>query len=180
VDDLHPQTRELKVGLAHRRGRFLAANYFALVLYFWKGDSDGGDLARDKKVYFGDPLLATALAARSGLRRDPHADVENAVALALYRRYEPTERSAENLLAPERLHVWRTRRGGEIDFVCGPRRQIEAVEVADWAAVNRQKATAPGRALPGRPALVATREDFEFGPNANLVPAALLLWALSG
>lgn len=159
---------------------FLAVNYFALVLYFWKQDSGGGDLARDKKVYFGDPLLATIVAARSGLPRDSHADVENAVALALYRRYEPAERSAENLPAPERLHVWGTRRGGEIDFVCGPRQGIEVVEVADWGEVNRQKATAPGRALPGRPALVATREDFEFGPTANLVPAALLLWALSG
>jgi uncharacterized protein len=158
---------------------FLAVNYFALVLYFWKQDSGGGDLARDKKVYFGDPLLATIVAERSGLARDPHADVENAVAMALYRRYEPTERSAENLPAPERLHVWGTRRGGEIDFVCGPWGQIEAVEVADWAAVNRQKATAPGRALPGRPAVVATREELDFGPTANLVPAALLLWALS-
>jgi predicted AAA+ superfamily ATPase len=181
---------DVPLGRGRRRGgpdprtlqsyiEFLAVNYFALVLYFWKQDSGGGELARDKKVYFGDPLLATIVAERSGLARDPHADVENAVALALYRRYEPTERSAENLRAPERLHVWGTRRGGEIDFVCGPRERIEAVEVADWAAVNRQKATAPGRALPGRPAVVATRQDFEFGATANLVPAALLLWALS-
>jgi predicted AAA+ superfamily ATPase len=157
----------------------LAVNYFALVLYFWKQDSGSGDMAKDKKVYFGDPLLQTIAAERVGLRRNPHADVENAVALALYRRYEPMERSAENMVAPERLHVWGTRRGGEIDFVCGPREEIEAVEVADWEAVNRQKATAPGRALPGRPALVATREELDFGSSANLVPAALLLWALS-
>ncbi len=67
----------------------------------------------------------------------------------------------------------------EIDFVCGPREQIEAVEVADWAAIDRRKATAPARALPGRPAMVATREELEFGRWANLVPAALALWALS-
>jgi hypothetical protein len=84
------------------------------------------------------------------------------------------------MLAPERLHVWGTRSGGEIDFVCGPRDAIEAVEVADWESVNRQKATAPGRALPGRPSLVATREELAFGKSANLVPAALLLWGLSG
>ena len=105
--------------------------------------------------------------------------MENAVALALHRRYEPSERSAESFPAPERLHVWGTSKGGEIDFVCGPRDAIEAVEVADWAKVNRQKATAPMRALPGRPAIVATREELEFSPTANLVPAALLLWALS-
>lgn len=76
--------------------------------------------------------------------------------------------------------MWGTRRGGEIDFVSGPRDAIEAVEVADWARVDRQKATAPVRALPGRPAIVATRETFELSASANLLPAALLLWALPG
>lgn len=158
---------------------FLAVNYWALILYFWKPDSGSGALGRDKKVYFGDPLLHTIAAERLGLPRDPHADVENAVALALYRRYEPVERRAENMIAPERLHVWGTRSGGEIDFVCGPREAIEVVEVADWEHLNRQKATGPARALPGRPSLVATRDELDFGPTANLVPAPLLLWALS-
>ena len=156
----------------------LAVNYFALVLYFWKQDSGSGDVAKDKKVYFGDPLLQTIAANRVGLPRDRHAEVENAVALALYRRYEPRERSAENMIAPERLHVWGTRRGGEIDFVCGPRNRIDAVEVADWAHLDRRKATAPARALPGRPSLVASRDELDFGKSANVVPAALLLWAL--
>jgi predicted AAA+ superfamily ATPase len=158
----------------------LAVNYFALVLYFWKQDSGSGDVAKDKKIYFGDPLLQTIVANRVGLPRDRHAEVENALALALYRRYEPRERRAENMLAPERLHVWGTRRGGEVDFVCGPRDRIDAVEVADWASLDRRKATAPARALPGRPSLVATRAELEFSRSANLVPAALLLWALSG
>ncbi len=157
----------------------LAVNYFALILYFWKQDSGSGSLAKDKKVYFGDPLLCTITALRTGLPRNVHAEVENALALALYRRYEPAERSAENLLSPECLHVWGTRRGGEIDFVCGPRDGIEAVEVADWARINRQKATAPTRALPGRPALVATRETLDLSGKVGLVPAPLLLWALS-
>ncbi|HZK15507.1 MAG TPA: ATP-binding protein, partial [Solirubrobacterales bacterium] len=104
---------------------FLAVNCWALILYFWKPDSGSGVLGRDKKVYFGDPLLQTITAERVGLPRDTHAEVENAIALALYRRYEPAERRAENMVAPERLHVWGTRRGGEIDFVCGPRTAIE-------------------------------------------------------
>jgi predicted AAA+ superfamily ATPase len=158
---------------------FLAVNYFALVLHFWKQDSGTGDVAKDKKVYFGDPLLHTITAERVGLPRDRHAEVENAVALALYRHYEPQERSAENMVAPERLHVWGTRRGGEIDFVCGPRERIDAVEVADWATLDRRKATAPARALPGRPSVVASRDEFDFGKSANVIPAALLLWALS-
>lgn len=155
----------------------LAINYFALVLYFWKADSGTGDLAKDKKIYFGDPLLQTIVASRTGLPRNRHADVENAVALALYRRCEPGGRRAEGFIAPEHLHVWGTRRGGEIDFVCGPRDAIEAVEVADWARVSRQKATAPMRALPGRPSVVITRDELAFGGSANLVPAALFLWA---
>jgi predicted AAA+ superfamily ATPase len=157
----------------------LAINYFALVLYFWKADSGSSDLAKDKKIYFGDPLLHTIACARSAVPRNVHAAVENALALALYRRYESTERSAEAFPGPERLHVWGTSKGGEIDFVCGPRKAIDAVEVADWQNLSHQKATAPTRALPGRPAIVATRDEFQFGPTANLVPAALLLWALS-
>lgn len=186
--------REMAAPLGGRRGahgggtdprtlqsyiELLAINYFAIVVYFWKADSGTGDLARDKKVYFGDPLLHTITAERVALPRNPHADVEAAVALALYRRYEPSERTAESMVAPERLHAWGTRRGGEIDFVCGPRDAIEAVEVADWEHLNRQKATAPGRALPGKPSVVATRNELDFGSSANLVPAALLLWALS-
>lgn len=157
----------------------LAANYFAIVLYFWRHDSGSGNVAKDKKIYFGDPLLEAITAERLSLTRDQHARIENAIALALYRRYEPAERSAENFVAPENLHVWGTRRGGEIDFVCGRRDSIEAVEVADWMSINRQKATAPMRALPNRPSIVATRNQLEFGTSANLVPAALLLWALS-
>lgn len=157
----------------------LAVDYFALILYFWRPDSGSGSVAKEKKIYFGDPLLHTITASRTGLPRDRHAEVENAIALALYRRYEPSERNAENFPAPERLHVWGTRSGGEIDFVCGPRTAIDAVEVADWAKVNRQKATAPMRALPGRPAIVATRDELALDGPVNLVPAALLLWALS-
>jgi predicted AAA+ superfamily ATPase len=150
----------------------LAANYFVLVLYAWKADSGTSDLIKDKKVYFGDPLLHTITADRAaGLTPNIHAQVENAVALVLYRTYEPPQRAPETFTNPDQLHVWRTRSGGEIDFVCGPRNNIHVVEVADW--------TRAGRSLPGRPAIVATRSEFEFSEHYNLVPAALLLWALS-
>ena len=158
----------------------LAANYFILVLYTWKADAGTGDLARDKKVYFGDPLLHTVTADRAaGLAPDLHAQVENALALALYRRYEPSDRRPETFASPDRLHVWGTRSGGEIDFVCGPRDAVHVAEAADWEHVNRNKATGPGRSLPGRPAVVASRTELEFTEHYNLVPAALLLWALS-
>ena len=36
--------------------------------YFWKTGADGDDLARDKKLYFGDPLLHAAVLVRSSWR----------------------------------------------------------------------------------------------------------------
>ncbi|HVB05499.1 MAG TPA: ATP-binding protein [Acidimicrobiales bacterium] len=158
---------------------FMAAGYFALVLYFWKTDLGTSDLSKDKKIYFGDPLLHTVTIDRIGSTPDMHALVENAVGIHLYRRYEPSARQPETFVAPDCLHVWGTRSGGEIDFVCGPRDGIDAVEVADWVKVNRQKATAPMRALPDRLSLVATRTELEFGSGVNLVPAAMLAWAVS-
>jgi predicted AAA+ superfamily ATPase len=157
----------------------LADNYFVLIVHKWKADTGTSDLAKDKKVYFGDPLLHTITSDRTtGLIPNIHAQVENAVALALYRRFEPLDRMPETFADPDRLHVWGTKRGGEIDFVAGPRGDINVVEVADRERVNRNKARGPGRALPGRPALVATRGDLEFTAHYNLVPAPLLLWAL--
>lgn len=158
----------------------LADSYFILVLYAWKADSGTSDLARDKKVYFGDPLLHTVTADRvAGLTPDPHAQIENAVALALFRRYEPSGRAAETFAHPELLHLWGTRAGGEIDFVAGPRGAVHVAEVADRTKLSRSKATGPGRALPGRPAVVVSRDELEFGRHYNLIPAPLFLWAIS-
>ena len=159
---------------------FLAYGYFTLILHYWKPDSGTADLSKDKKIYFGDPLLHTITADRVGLNPDPHAQVENAFALHLFRRYEPVKRQAETFIVPDLLHVWGTKAGGEIDFVCGPRSQIHAVEVADWMRLNRQKATSPMRALPASPSFVATRSELEFTSTMNLIPACLALWALSG
>ena len=138
-------------------------------------------MAKDKKVYFGDPLLSTITAARVGLSRDRPAEVENALALALYRRYEPLERSAENMGAPEALHVWgtqswevrstlsaaragrSTRRGGRLGHARPPQ--------SDRAWLGPCRA-----ALPWSQAA----DELDFGKSANVVPAALLLWSLSG
>jgi hypothetical protein len=78
---------------------------------------------------------------------------------------------ADDLRPPSIFCVGRDRRARQ-----APRRRV----VADWAALDRRKATAPARALPGRPSLVASRDELDFGKSANVVPAALLLWALSG
>jgi hypothetical protein len=92
--------------------------------------SQTNSLSNEKKVFFADPLLHTiALEHAPGLRADIPALIENAVGLALYRRYEPPERLIESFISPDRLHAWRTARAGEVDFVAGPRRELDVVEV---------------------------------------------------
>ena len=182
--------REMDVPLGRGGGRpshqtlrdyieLLAGGYFLFVTYFWRSDSQTNELSRDKKVFFADPLLHTiALDGAPGLTPSMPALVENVIGMALLRRYEPAERLLETFALPERLHIWQTARGGEIDFVCGPRRQLDAVEVKYRRDVDLRTAAAVARAHPGRPALIATRKTLDFRETYALVPAHLLLWAL--
>ena len=158
---------------------FLASAYFLLVTYYWRSDSHSEELSKDKKLYFGDPLLhSVACDLAPGLAADLPAQVENAVALALYHRYESPASRLEGFDAPAELHIWQTRRAGEIDFVCGPRQAVDAVEVKYQGSPDLRGAAAIPRALPGRPTIVATRDRLERRRGYALVPAPLLLWAL--
>lgn len=157
----------------------LAAAYFLLNVYFWRSDSNSAELSKDKKLYFGDPLLhSVARDLAPGLAPDVPAQVENAVALALYHRYEPPASRLEGFDAPTELHVWQTRRAGEIDFVCGARGALELVEVKFSGVPDLRRVAAIPRAFPGRPIAVVTRDRLERRPDYALVPASLLLWAL--
>lgn len=157
----------------------LTSAYFLLSVHFWRSDSDSAELSKDKKLYFGDPLLHTvAHDLAPGLAVDKPALVENAVALALYHRYEPPASRLEGFDAPAELHVWQTRRGGEIDFVCGPRSEPDLVEVKYQSSPDLRGVAAIPRAFPGRPVIVATKDLLERRPTYALVPASLLLWAL--
>jgi predicted AAA+ superfamily ATPase len=104
--------------------------------------------------------------------------VENAVAMALLRNYERPDRLSETFVAPERLHVWRTGSGGEIDFVAGPRDALEVVEVKYRNDAGRRAAAAAVQALPGRSVVMATKNELSHDKSYSLVPASLLLWAL--
>lgn len=158
---------------------FLAASYLLLPIYAWRADSDASALGKDKKVYFADPLLHSVAHQQAlGLAVDLPALIENAVAVALQRRYEPTQLRMEGFDTPSRLHVWRTRRSGEIDFVCGPRDRLAAVEVKYRSNPDRRSAAGVARAFPGRPATLVTVDDLEHRSDADLVPAHLFLWAL--
>lgn len=158
---------------------FLAASYQLLPVYSWRADSGAPALGRDKKVYFADPLMhSVAHEQVPGLEVDLPALVENAVAICLQRRYEPVQLRMEGFDMPSRLHVWRTRRSGEIDFVCGPSDRLAAVEVKFRSNPDRRTAAGIGRAFPGRPAALVTVDVLESRSDADLIPAQLFLWAL--
>ncbi len=157
----------------------LASGYFLFVAYFWRSGTQSNEISKDKKVFFADPLLHTiALENSPGLRLDMPALVENAVGTALLRRYEPTERLIEAFVLPQRLHIWQTSRGGEIDFVCGPRRELDLVEVKYRENPSLSAAAGAARAQPARPVVMATKNTFRVADRYTLVPAHTLLWAL--
>jgi len=152
--------------------------YQLLVLYFWRPGSGSSDLSRDKKLYFADPLLHTlALSGAPGLASDPAELVENLV--ALLRTVTPRDELADAFNDPSALHVWGTSSGGEIDFVCGSRRQAVAVEVAYQRSPDRRKAAALPKVFPGRPCIMVTRDALEWHERYVLVPAVLFPWALA-
>jgi predicted AAA+ superfamily ATPase len=157
----------------------LAGGYFLFVAYFWRSGSQTNEQSRDKKIFLADPLLHTlALDHAPGLNFNEPALVENAIGIALLRRYEPAERLIETFILPERLHIWHTARGGEIDFVCGPRHQLDVVEVKYREHPPLSAAAAAARAHPGRPAALVTKDVYRPGERYTLVPAHTLLWAL--
>ena len=182
--------REMDVPLGRGTGRpshqtvrdyieLLAGGYFLFVTYFWRSGSQTNEQSRDKKVFLADPLLHTiALEGAPGVALDTPALVENVIGTALLRRYEPPERLLETFILPERLHIWQTARGGEIDFVCGPRRELDVVEVKYRRDPGTTAAAAAARAHPGRPVVMATKELLRHAERYSLVPAHLLLWAL--
>lgn len=188
--DWSRMAREMDVPLGRRRGtpshhtlrdyiELLAGGYFLFILYLWRSGSQTNSLSNEKKVFFADPLLHTiALDLVPGAVSDVPALVENAVGLALLRRYEPRERLIESFVSPDRLHVWRTARAGEVDFVAGPRRELDVVEVKYQHRIDLRSPGGVAKAHPGRPAVIATHDDLLFTDAYTLAPAHLLLWAL--
>lgn len=157
----------------------IAGGYLLFILYFLRADSQTNSLSNEKKVYFADPLLHTiAVDHTPGLAPDLPALVENAVGLALYRRYEPPQRLIESFPSPDRLHAWRTARAGEIDFVAGPRGSLDVVEVKYRNRIDLRSASGVAKAHASRPVMIATRDELRLGADYSLIPAHTLLWAL--
>ncbi|HZU15124.1 MAG TPA: hypothetical protein VFD01_00755 [Candidatus Dormibacteraeota bacterium] len=97
------------------------------------------------------------------------------VAPGLYRRYEPEAQRLGGFQLPARLHVWETGRG-EIDFVYGPRAELDVVEVRWRRVVSAPGARSLHRTLPSHPAVVVTQDDLHLDHRSELVPAHLFMW----
>jgi len=104
--------------------------------------------------------------------------VKNAMGMALFHRYEPPQWQIESFVSPDRLRCWRTARAGEVDFMAGPRRELDAVEVKYQRRIDLRAAAGVAKAQPGRPAVIVTRDELLFTDAYALVPAHLLLWCL--
>ena len=124
---------------------------------------------------FPQTFAAFAHALHPGIPASPRERIAEIVSDAGYE--SPTSR-LEGFDAPAELHVWQTRRAGEIDFVCGSRSAPDLVEVKYQSSPDLRRVAAIPRAFPGRPVLVATKHRLERRGSYALVPAALLLWAL--
>lgn len=188
--DWSRMAREMDVPLGRGRGtpshqtlrdyiELLAGGYFLFIVYFWRASSPTNSLSNQKKVFFADPLLhSIALDLLPGVLPDVPALIENAVGLALYRRYEPSDLLIESFVLPNRLHVWSTARASEVDFVAGARSALDIVEVKYQRQIDRRKIAGVGKGHPGRPVVIATRDELAFTDAYALVPAHTLLWAL--
>lgn len=183
--------REMDVPLGRRSGtspshhtlrtylEAMASAYFLFIVYGWRSNAPTNDLSRNKKIYFADPLIHSLAVTRTpGMRYDVAAAVENTVGMALLRRYESTRQLPEAFTAPARLHVWRTANGNEIDFVAGTRDSLDVVEVKYQRNPRAITGRTIARTLPGRPAIIATKDTLELNESFAMLPSAMLLWAL--
>ena len=129
-----------------------------------RSSSTSGAATRTPRSVQGqEALLRRSPAAFCGPRSGARAGARHSrsnrerVGLALYRRYESPASRLRRLRRALGLHVWQTRRGGEIDFVCGPRASADLVEVKYQSNPDLRGAAAIPRAFPGPPVVSPPR-----------------------
>lgn len=170
-------------GTARAYVELLAESFALLAVHFW--DLAGGSLqpARQRKVYFMDPLLPEiAPLLMPGARRPPaDALVENAVAVALFRASARV--LAQAGAVPGSIGYWRSKAGREIDFVVpvrdldrgrGGRLPIE-VKGDGRSAIGRARSSIVQAFGEG---IIASRTRFDPTGPVPVLPASVLLAAL--
>jgi predicted AAA+ superfamily ATPase len=96
--------------------RLLAASFGVIVLHQRDAKRQGGpSLTLPRKHYFGDPAFAAIPAAQGGPAASIPSLVENVLAIDLFRLVE--RNALESFAVPQRLFLWRSGRGREIDFI---------------------------------------------------------------
>ncbi len=160
---------------------FMAASFVLLTVYFW--DLSGGSLqpAKQRKVYYMDPLYGRiAPALMPGARRPPDAGViENLVATTLFRSAAHALTQADAV--PGAVGYWRSRNGRELDFVVpaeefgrGGRLPVEVKGDGDsrlgYAKLAIARAFGSG--------IVASRSVLDLSGDVPVIPVPVLLAGL--
>ncbi len=96
--------------------RLLAQSFAIIVLHQRDRKRQGGpSMTLPRKHYFGDLAFAAIPGAQGGPEASASCLVENATAVSLFRHLE--RNALESFALPQRLFLWRSGRGREIDFV---------------------------------------------------------------
>ena len=149
----------------------LAASFALIVLHQRDAKRQGGPaLRRPRKLYLGDPALASIPTVLGGPAASEGGLVENTLAIALLRH---SERDAlERFAHPDRLFYWRSNDGREIDFVVAEPEPIaleskyaERRTGKDYESISK----AFGRGV------MVTRRDVDVDHPVLTVPAGVLL-----
>lgn len=153
--------------------RLLAQSFGIIVLHQRDRKRQGGpSLTLPRKHYFGDPAFAAIPAAQGGPAADISGLVENVLAVSLFRHVE--RNALESFAVPQRLFLWRSARGREIDFIVdvGPTViPVECKYTADPSGKDYESmAKAFGRGvMASRVALTTDREVLTVPVGALLV-----------
>jgi predicted AAA+ superfamily ATPase len=149
----------------------LAASFALIVLHQRDGKRQGGPaLRRPRKLYLGDPALASIPAVLGGPTAAEGGLVENVIAIALLRH---AQRDAlERFAHPDRLFYWRSNVGREIDFVVAEP-QLIALESKYAERTTGKDYESMAKAF-GQ-GIMVTRREVDVDRPILTVPAGVLL-----
>lgn len=161
---------------------FLSETFSLLTVFFWDLSGDTLQPAKQRKVYFMDPLFGeVAPLLMPGARRAPEAGrVENQVAVALFRSaaWSLTQSDA----VPGAVGYWRSSSHREIDFVVparafgrGGRIPVEVKGDGRTAIGNARKAISRSFGS----GIVTSRTVLDLEGDVPVIPAPVLLAGLS-
>jgi predicted AAA+ superfamily ATPase len=152
----------------------LAESFALLVLHQPDPKKQAGpSLTKPRKFYFGDPAFAAIPAVLSQARSTPKIPdlVENVLAIALFRQAERD--GLQRFREPQRLFLWRSSDGREIDFITPVGDSTLAIESKFGRRMDGKDYESIQKAF-GRGVMVS-RETLITNRDILTVPAGVLL-----